>query len=118
MQHPKPQKLTRILISLAQEDSKILVEGKRDEMALVNGGIDKSRIYRAAYRTCGYFEKLVSSPKNSRIVLLFDNDRSGRERTNRFVKYFNGYDAELDTSYMESFRRSGIMYVEELNSLL
>ncbi len=118
MQRPKQSQLAKILGSLASDDSKILVEGKRDKNALIKGGISRSRIYIAAHMSCNKFDRLMSNDDIKKVVLLFDNDRSGYQRTERFERYFSGYDTEFDVSYMRSLKRSGITYVEELNNLL
>lgn len=106
--------LTKIMDNLSHEDAIILVEGKRDYKALANLGIPKERIVQCAQRAERDLEPIIMTHP-TKAIPLFDNDTTGKLRSSRFCRYFNGQ-IPIDYSYSQRLFRLGLTYIEELNN--
>lgn len=112
---PHNDSLLRIIGSLRQEDAIIVVEGKRDYIALTKLGIDDRRIVQCAQRREGDVEPMLMY-EHRKVIPLFDNDRTGKIRAMRFYRYFNG-EVNIDDSYSTRFNRLGLIHIEDLSSI-
>ncbi|MBI4738239.1 toprim domain-containing protein [Candidatus Woesearchaeota archaeon] len=74
---PTPQELESWLDALIDDNALIVVEGKRDKLALVELGIDKQRIVTINKPLFAIVEFVAENCK--RVILLTDLDKEGRK---------------------------------------
>jgi len=95
------------------QDSVLVVEGKNDEKALREIGIE-SKIVKANGKTEKIIEK-IKEGKSAKISLLFDFDEEGKRKTDFFREALHHEDVNADTELRKNvgmlFR---IMTIEDL----
>ncbi len=99
-----------------EREARILVEGKRDIAALSGLGIPKERIVQTAQMNYSQLEKTL--PKETKLIPLFDNDRTGLLRLKRFIGYFSANGFSIDYSYSARCRTAGLTCLEDIGDLL
>ncbi len=106
--------LVSLINDLSNEDSAIIVvEGKRDFKALTSLGIQKERILQCAQHPERELEQFIMTCAK-KVIPLFDADRTGRIRAQRFSRYFQGQTL-IDRSYAQRLINLGFTYTEEMD---
>ena len=114
---PNAAMLESLVNDLSKEDAVIVVEGKRDTDALTRLGIRRDRIIQAAQRSCRDLEARIAGDY-TKLIPLFDNDRSGRKRLALFSAYFSSSRMWIDYSYTRRMRSAGLYCVEDADNVL
>ena len=99
------------------DDSVILVEGKRDEEALRKAGIPGYAILQVSYKNENEIYNEVLLYHRDKVILLYDNDRTGERKTARLKNFLYGMGLKL-LDYREPLNKSGITYIEEIDNRL
>ncbi len=114
---PNKAALENVITDLSSDDGCIIVEGKRDISALVALGIAKDRILQTAQiRYCDLEAKMRSGYK--KLIPLFDNDRTGRNRLSSFMAYFSANGTPIDLSYSSRIKNSGLVCLEDIDNVV
>ena len=96
------------------KDSVLVVEGKRDAMALRKIGVSGKIV---EFHKFGGMVKFTDSvAEYSRIIILFDRDRKGQSLTKRTIQLL-GRRTRIDLSFKKKLRtitRGKIMFIEQL----
>ncbi len=93
----------------------VLVEGKRDKLALEKFGIGPvyamkgKRFHDIGEELSGEFEG---------VVILTDLDRTGEEIYRKLVRILEGCGLKVDGSFREDLRRSGVKFVEKIPQIV
>lgn len=99
-----------------QDDTIVVVEGKRDAQALRHLGFEGTLMEFHRY---GGFAKFADTIKTDRrIIILFDYDRKGSYMTYRLIRLLQRR-ARIDVSYrrrLARITRGRIRYIEQLIS--
>ncbi|OMH41083.1 toprim domain-containing protein [Desulfurobacterium indicum] len=118
MEREKQRKLKLWLMELKNfinrtENTIIVVEGKRDKIALKKFGID--RVYPLKGKGFHDFAQILSDEiKPQSIILITDFDPEGEIIFQKLQKIFSRYNLPIDTSFREELRKTGIKFVEEI----
>ncbi|SNR70193.1 toprim domain-containing protein [Desulfurobacterium atlanticum] len=122
MEKEKVKKLKSWLIDLKnfinrKEKAIIVVEGKRDRTALEKFGI--MNVYDLKGRNFHTFSEFIADKVNpSVVILLADFDPEGEEIAKKLKSVFCKYNLNVNTSFRESLRETGIRFIEEIPSKL
>jgi len=122
MEREKLKKLKLWLIELKNLINKkdgtiIVVEGKRDRVALERFGI--FNVYDLKGRNFHTFAEFIADTiKPSLVILLTDFDPEGEEIGKKLKSVFYKYNLNVDTSFRETLRETGIKFIEEIPSKL
>lgn len=96
------------------KDSVLVVEGKRDAMALRKIGVSGKIV---EFHKFGGMVKFTDSvAEYSRIIILFDRDRKGQSLTKRTIQLL-GRRTRIDLSFKKKLRtitKGKIMFIEQL----
>lgn len=99
----------------AKKDSAVIVEGKRDVVALKSLGFSGKVL---TFHKFGGFAKFIdSAAKYNRLIVLFDSDRKGRFLTGKVVEQLERR-TRIDLSFKKkliSITKGKIRFIEELN---
>ncbi|MCW1301185.1 MAG: hypothetical protein QW507_02765 [Candidatus Nanoarchaeia archaeon] len=90
------------------EESVVLVEGEKDELALRKFGI--THVLKVS--NLPLFKLRVR-----RAIVLLDRDKEGRKKFKEIVSYLQNSGVKLDLSFYKELSRFGIRKVEELRKL-
>lgn len=99
------------------QDSVIIVEGKRDKNALRNVGISCKSIIQVSYKDNNQIYKEIMSYNKEKVILLYDNDRTGENKFYKLVRFFSGLGIKL-IDYRKELENVGITYIEEIDDRL
>ena len=107
--------LRDFIVSLnSASDSVIIVEGKRDSIALKNLGYEQKILEFHRFGGLAKFADSVSVHKN--LILLFDSDRKGKHMTKKVIEQLERR-TRIDLSYKKrlmQITRGKISAIEEL----
>ena len=98
----------------SKSDCVIIVEGKRDSIALKKIGVNGKIFVFHRFQGLGKFTDFVSKYKS--IVLLLDMDRKGRYLTSKIIKHLERR-TKIDLSFKKklvSITKGKIRFIEEL----
>ncbi len=98
----------------SMKDSVVIVEGKRDSIALRKLGYSGEVL--EFYRFGGIVNFTDSVAKYKNLILLFDRDKKGRRLTGKTIKLLQRR-TKLDLSYKRKLReitKGKIMFIEQL----
>ncbi|MCL4399119.1 hypothetical protein M1293_01220 [Candidatus Parvarchaeota archaeon] len=108
--------ILNIVRPILSEKCCVIVEGKNDAKALVKLGIPESRIFQSAQISYDKLEPLIAN--FDVYIPMFDADRTGVHRLEKFLHYFSGMAIKIDMSYSEKLRSEGVVYIEGINRLI
>ncbi len=113
------QGLAQIINSIRENsnDSVILVEGKRDKEALRKAGIPAYAIVQVSYKDENRIYNEVLLYHRDKVILLYDNDRTGERKTTKLKNFLYGTGLKL-LDYRSSLDKNGIKYIEEIDNRL
>jgi len=96
----------------------IVVEGKRDELALRNFGIDNivKISGKPLYRSCLDLVKLKRRYKNKEVIILTDFDREGRKLASRLRLLLQRYKIHPNSRLRKEIMGLGKNKIEDLKS--
>jgi len=97
------------ILSLKKEDALIIVEGKKDIIALNKFGVECVSLKGDLK---GFCEKV--SAERDEVVLLMDTDKEGRELTKRLKTYFSLPGVKVNLFYWNCLKKLRITHVEGL----
>jgi len=100
----------------SMKDSVVVVEGKKDSIALKKLGYSGKVL--EFYRFGGMVNFTDSVAKYKNLILLFDRDKKGRRLTGKTIKLLQRR-TKLDLSYKRKLReitKGKIMFIEQLVS--
>ena len=98
----------------SMKDSVVVVEGKRDTMALRKIGFSGKIL--EFYKFGGMINFTDSAAKYQRLILLFDRDRKGRMLTGKTIQLLQRR-IKIDLSFKRKLRvisKGKIMFIEQL----
>jgi len=98
----------------SMDDSIVVVEGKRDSIALKKLGYTGKVL--EFYRFGGMIDFTDSVSKYKRLIILFDRDKKGRRLTGKTIKLLQRR-TKLDLSFKRKLReitKGKIMFIEQL----
>lgn len=93
------------------EETVVLVEGKRDKAALERFGIERV-VELKGKRYHDVAEELAES--YSVVVLLTDFDPEGEEIFRKLSRVLSSYGLKVDSSVREALRETGIKFIEKI----
>ena len=96
------------------EDSIVVVEGKRDSIALKKLGYTGKVL--EFYKFAGMIDFTDSVSKYKRLIILFDRDKKGRTLTGKTIQLLQRR-TKIDLSFKRKLReitKGKIMYIEQL----
>ncbi len=96
---------------LGREGWVVLVEGKRDKMALER--FDIGPVYTMKGRKFHDIAEELSE-KYEGVVILTDLDRTGEDIFRKLSKILESYGLKVDGSFREDLKRSGVKFVEKI----
>ncbi|RKQ63504.1 5S rRNA maturation endonuclease (ribonuclease M5) [Thermovibrio guaymasensis] len=96
---------------LGKEGWVVLVEGKRDKMALER--FDIGPVYTMKGRKFHDIAEELSE-KYEGVVILTDLDRTGEDIYRKLSKILESYGLKVDGSFREDLKRSGVKFVEKI----
>ncbi len=99
------------------QDSVIIVEGKRDKNALRNVGISCPSIIQVSYKNNNQVYNEILSYNRKKVILLYDNDRTGENKYFKLKRFFEGLGMNL-LDYRRALKNAGITYIEEIDDHL
>ena len=111
--------LAQVINSIREnsDDSVILVEGKRDKEALKKVGIPGYAILQVSYKDENKIYNEVLLSHRDKVILLYDNDRTGERKTARLKNFLYGMGLKL-LDYRSTLNKNGITYIEEIDNRL
>lgn len=95
------------------EEAPLIVEGKKDEIALRKLGI-KGRIYKLNGKPIFEFCEEICSKHESAIIFL-DNDREGKKLEKKILSYFENKNIKVNNRISKKLLRA--LYAYEVESL-
>jgi len=98
----------------SMDDSIVVVEGKRDSIALKKLGYTGKVL--EFYRFGGMIDFTDSVSKYKRLIILFDRDKKGRRLTGKTIKLLQRR-TKIDLSFKRKLReitKGKIMFIEQL----
>lgn len=99
------------------DDSVILVEGRRDKNALRSAGVPNCPIIQVSYKNNNQIYREVMSYNREKVILLYDNDRTGEDKYCKLKGFFTGLGMKL-LDYRRALENAGITYIEEIDDRL
>jgi 5S rRNA maturation endonuclease (ribonuclease M5) len=102
--------ISEFIKKLQSEDVPIIVEGKKDKEALEKFGVNNVHTLsgKPAY-------KIAEEMKDeSRVILLLDLDRKGREIKSQLLHSFEKVGAKVDLRYDKMLRQTQLSHIEGL----
>jgi len=112
--------LLRTLIQRINEESRcntlVVVEGKRDERALVSLGLSTRCFWLSKY---GFANFILEAEKSKKVILLLDYDRKGRYLFAKALGILQRKGISADSYYRKEIRRitkGMIAHIEEIVS--
>ena len=96
-----------LLQSLKEENSLIIVEGKKDVIKLRKYGIDSMTLKKDLKGFC-------ESINAKEVILLMDTDRKGKELTRKLKSYFARLGIKVNLFYWHSLKKLRVTHVEGL----
>ncbi len=96
------------------EDSIVIVEGKRDSIALKKLGYTGKVL--EFYKFAGMIDFADSVSKYKRLIILFDRDKKGRTLTDKTIQLLQRR-TKIDLSFKKRLReitKGKIMFIEQL----
>ncbi len=96
---------------LGREGWVVLVEGKRDKMALER--FDIGPVYTMKGRKFHDIAEELSE-KYEGVVILTDLDRTGEDIYRKLSRILESYGLKVDGSFREDLKRSGVKFVEKI----
>ena len=96
------------------DDSVVVVEGKRDSIALKKLGYTGKVL--EFYRFSGMIDFADSVSKYKRLIILFDRDKKGRKLTGKTIQLLQRR-TKIDLSFKKRLReitKGKIMFIEQL----
>lgn len=115
---PNRKALEMVVADLLQEDdARIVVEGDRDAAALMSCGVPKHSIFKAGQKSYAHAENLITYGIR-KVIPLFDNDRTGKNKFSLFMRYFSSVGPQVDQSYSIRVRKAGLVCIEDLDNVL
>lgn len=103
-----------ILLLNSQENSVVVVEGKRDSAALKKLGF--SGTVFELHRFCGMIKFVDYVAKYERLIVLLDGDRKGRYLTGKIIEKLQ-HRTKIDLSFkrrLVSITKGKIRFIEQL----
>jgi len=98
----------------SMKDSVVVVEGKRDSIALKKLGYSGKIL--EFYRFSGIIDFTDSVSKYKRLIILFDRDKKGRRLTGKTIQLLQRR-TKIDLSFKRKLReitKGKIMFIEQL----
>ncbi len=96
---------------LGKEGWVVLVEGKRDKMALER--FDIGPVYTMKGRKFHDIAEELSE-KYEGVIILTDLDRTGEDIYRKLSRILESYGLKIDGSFREDLKRSGVKFVEKI----
>ena len=96
------ENLHELFTSLKKEPWQILVEGRRDQRALVLGGIEKSKIVMLHGKALLDVEDVLADKEE--VILLLDYDREGLQLMNHFKRNLQRVGVRVNTWFWSKIR--------------
>ncbi|MEO2066000.1 MAG: toprim domain-containing protein [Desulfurobacteriaceae bacterium] len=96
---------------LGKERWVVLVEGKRDKMALER--FDIGPVYTMKGRKFHDIAEELSE-KYEGVVILTDLDKTGEDIYRKLSKILESYGLKVDGSFREDLKKSGVKFVEKI----
>ena len=102
LKRQRKEDLVELFAELANEDSPIVVEGKRDREALLRAGIASDRIIMLHGKSRLDVEEHLETFKD--VIFLLDYDTEGLEMLDQFKKVLEGLGIRVNTRYWSRIR--------------
>jgi 5S rRNA maturation endonuclease (ribonuclease M5) len=104
------EELNELINQLKSEISPIIVEGKKDKMALERLGIHN--IHPLSGKPLFHF--VESFGNSSRVILLLDYDKAGRKLQKQLLQGFQRIGVKVDLSYHRKLKKTKLSHIEGL----
>ena len=104
------EELNELINQLKSEVSPIIVEGKKDKMALERLGVNN--VHPLSGKPLFHF--VESFGNSSRVILLLDYDKAGRKLQKQLLQGFQRIGVKVDLSYHRKLKKTRLSHIEGL----